>query len=104
MTWGCMPVRILNEGHCSRASGAIAPNPPSHGTPELAMEQCAESALNSLKSCLGGLPFEHGSALKSPNRDRFYTEKHPPVQRTEVKEIPTAFGTVRIVTAGLQLV
>ena len=97
-------MRILNEGHCSRASGAIAPNPPSHGTPELAMEQCAESALNSLKSCLGGLPFEHGSALKSPNRDRFYTEKHPPVQRTEVKEIPTAFGTVRIVTAGLQLV
>ena len=97
-------MRILNEGHCSRASGAIAPNPPSHGTPELAMEQCAESALNSLKSCVGGLPFEHGSALKSPNRDRFYTEKHPPVQRTEVKEIPTAFGTVRIVTAGLQLV
>ena len=97
-------MRILNEGHCSRASGAIAPNPPTQGAPERAMEQCAESALNSLKSCVGGLPFEHGSALKSPNRDRFYTEKHPPVQRTEVKEIPTAFGTVRIVTAGLQLV
>jgi len=88
----------------ARAGGANSPTPPSQGTPERAMEQCAECALNSLKSCKRGLPFEHFSAPKSPNRDLFYTEKHPPAQRTEVKEIPTAFGTVRIVTAGPELV
>ena len=102
--WGCMPVRIFNEGHCNRAGGATSPTSPSQGAPERAMEQCAESALNSLKSCVGGLPFEHFSAQKSPNRDRLYTEKHPPARRTEVKEIPTAFGTVRIVTAEPELV
>ena len=102
--WGCMPVRIFNEGHCNRAGGATSPTSPAQGAPERAMEQCAESGVNSLKSCVGGLPLEHGSAPKSPNRDLFYTEKHPPVRRTEVKEIPTAFGTVRIVTAGPKLV
>ena len=102
--WGCMPVRIFNEGHCSPGWRGKLPNPPSQGTPERAMEQCAESGVNSLKSCVGGLPLEHFSAQKSPNRDRFYTEKHPPARRTEVKEIPTAFGTVRIVTAGPKLV
>jgi hypothetical protein len=62
--WGCMPVRIFNEGHCNRVGGATSPTPLIVGEPQRANQQCGETHVYSLKSTQGGAPEELGAGPK----------------------------------------